>query len=68
MISTEMAQKNGLKAGSAFTAYGKTFTVAAIFQADSQQGNDTVVTSLPVLERLTGHRPGLQRGRHGRVA
>ena len=54
MISTEMAQKNGLKAGSAFTAYGKTFTVAAIFQADSQQGNDTVVTSLPVLERLTG--------------
>ena len=69
MISTEMAQKNGLKVGSTFTAYGKTFTVAAIFQADSQQGNDTVVTSLPVLERLTGtDRPGLQRGRHGRVA
>jgi putative ABC transport system permease protein len=54
MISTEMARKNGLKAGSAFTAYGKTFTVAAIFQTDSDQGNDTVVTSLPVLERLTG--------------
>ena len=54
MISTAMARKNGLKAGSTFTAYGKTFTVAAIFQTDTDQGNDTVVTSLPVLERLTG--------------
>jgi putative ABC transport system permease protein len=54
MISTEMARKNGLKVGSTFTAYGNPFTVAAIFESDSQQGNDTVVTSLPVLERLTG--------------
>ncbi len=54
MISTEMARENGLKAGSTFTAYGKTFTVAAIFQTDSDQGNNAVVTSLPVLERLTG--------------
>ena len=54
MISTQMARKNRLKVGSTFTAYGKTFTVAAIFQTDTDQGNDTVVTSLPVLERLTG--------------
>jgi putative ABC transport system permease protein len=54
MISTAMARKNGLKAGSAFTAYGKTLTVAAIFESDSQQGNDTVITSLPVLDRLEG--------------
>src|ERR1700735_5678698 len=47
MISTAMARKNGLKVGSAFTAYGKTFTVAAIFESDSQQGDDTVITSLP---------------------
>jgi putative ABC transport system permease protein len=54
MVSTAMARKNGLKVGSTFTAYGKTFTVAAIFDTDSQQGNDTVVTSLPVLDRLEG--------------
>jgi putative ABC transport system permease protein len=54
MISTEMARKNGLKVGSTFTAYGQTLTVAAIFDSDSQQGNDTVVTSLPVLDRLEG--------------
>jgi len=54
MVSTEMARKNGLKVGSTFTAYGRTFTVAAIFKTDTQQGNDTVITPLPVLQRLTG--------------
>lgn len=54
MISTEMARKNGLKVGSTFTAYGKTITVAAIFQSNSQQGNDTVIVPLPVLQRLMG--------------
>jgi putative ABC transport system permease protein len=52
MVSKAMARKNGLKVGSTFTAYGKTLTVAAIFDSDNQSGNDTVVTSLPVLERL----------------
>jgi len=54
MVSTAMARKNGLKAGSTFTAYGQALTVAAIFDSDSQSGDDTVITSLPVLERLTG--------------
>jgi putative ABC transport system permease protein len=54
MISTAMARKNGLKVGSTFTAYGKTMTVAAIFESDSQQGNDTVITSLPALDLLEG--------------
>jgi putative ABC transport system permease protein len=54
MVSTAMARKNGLKVGSTFTAYGKTLTVAAIFVSDNQSGNDTVVTSLSALERLTG--------------
>ena len=49
-----MARTNGLKVGSTFRAYGATFTVAAIFETDSQQGNDTIVTSLPVLDRLEG--------------
>ncbi len=54
MISTAMARKNGLKVGSHFTAYGKTFTVAAIFESDSLSADNTVVTSLPVLQLLTG--------------
>lgn len=54
MISKEMARKNGLKVGSRFRAYGKTLTVAAIFESDSEQGDDTVITSLPVLDRLEG--------------
>lgn len=54
MVSTAMARDNGLKVGSAFTAYGKTLTVAALFDTDNQSGDNTVVTSLPVLQRLTG--------------
>jgi putative ABC transport system permease protein len=54
MVSSAMAQKNGLKVGSTFTAYGKTFTVAAIFETDNQSAGNTVVTSLPVLQHLTG--------------
>jgi putative ABC transport system permease protein len=54
MVSAALAHQNGLKVGSTFTAYGKTLTVTAIFDSDNQSGNDTVVTSLPVLERLTG--------------
>jgi putative ABC transport system permease protein len=54
MVSTAMARKNGLKTGSTFTAYGKTLTVAALFDSDNQSADNTVVTSLPVLQRLTG--------------
>jgi putative ABC transport system permease protein len=54
MVSAAMAKKNGLKVGSTFTAYGKTFSVAAIFETDNQSADNTVVTSLPVLQRLTG--------------
>jgi putative ABC transport system permease protein len=54
MVSTTMAQRNRLKVGSTFSAYGKTLTVAAIFETDNQSADNTVVTSLPVLQRLTG--------------
>jgi putative ABC transport system permease protein len=54
MVSTAMARKNGLEVGSAFTAYGRRLTVAAIFDSGSQSGDGTIITSLPVLERLTG--------------
>jgi putative ABC transport system permease protein len=55
MVSTAMARKNGLKVGSAFTAYGQTLTVAALFASDNESADNTVVTSLPVLQRLTGN-------------
>jgi putative ABC transport system permease protein len=54
MVSTTMARKNRLKVGSTFTAYGKRFTVAAIFESNTQQGDDTVIASLPVLQLLRG--------------
>jgi putative ABC transport system permease protein len=54
LVSTAMARRNGLKAGSTFTAYGTTITVAAVFDTDNQSAGNTVVTSLPVLQRLTG--------------
>jgi putative ABC transport system permease protein len=54
MVSTAMARKNALRVGSTFTAYGQTLTVAAIFTTDNQSAANTVVTSLPVLQHLTG--------------
>jgi putative ABC transport system permease protein len=54
MVSTAMAARNGLKVGSTFTAYGQTLTVAAIFRTDNQSAANTVVTSLPALQHLTG--------------
>jgi putative ABC transport system permease protein len=54
MVSAAMARKNGLRVGSTFTAYGKTLEVAAIFATDNQSGANAVVTSLQVLQRLTG--------------
>jgi putative ABC transport system permease protein len=54
MVSAPMARKNGLTVGSAFQAYGTKFTVAAIFDTDNQSADNTIVTPLPVLQRLMG--------------
>lgn len=53
MISTDMASKNNLKVGSTFTAYGKTLTVAGMFDSGTQGGNDQVIVSLPTEQRLS---------------
>lgn len=53
MVSTTIASKNDLKVGSTFTAYGKTLTVAAIFNSDSTNGNNTVIVSLPTEQSLS---------------
>lgn len=53
MVSTAMAAKNNLKTGSVFTAYGKTLTVAAVFATDTLAGSDSVIVSLPAMQRLS---------------
>jgi len=56
MISTDMAGKNDLKVGSTFTAYGKVFKVAAIFDTGNAAGNDNIIVSLPTEQRLSGQK------------
>jgi len=54
MVSKAIAQKNNLRVSSTFTAYNKTLTVSAIFNSDTQDGNQTIIVSLPTEQRLTG--------------
>jgi putative ABC transport system permease protein len=54
MVSTDMATKNNLKVGSSFQAYNTTITVAAIYDSGTQGGNNTVILSLPTVQRLSG--------------
>lgn len=54
LISSAMANKNGLKVGSTFKAYDATLTVAGIFDSGDQGSNNTVVVSLPSEQRLSG--------------
>lgn len=57
MVSTTMAKRNHLTVGSTFTAYGVPFTVKAIFDSDTDSGNDTVIVPLATEQRLS-HRAG----------
>jgi putative ABC transport system permease protein len=56
LISESMAAKNNLKVGDTFSAYNATLTVVGIFATSStnQGANNTVVVSLPALQRLSG--------------
>lgn len=53
LVSSDMASKNSLKVGSTFTAYGKTLKVAGIFSSSTQKGNNTIILTLPTLQRLS---------------
>jgi putative ABC transport system permease protein len=55
MVSTTTAKRNHLKLGSTFTAYGAVFTVKAIFDTDTDNGNDAVIVPLATEQRLTHH-------------
>ena len=53
LVSQSMADKNGLKVGSTFTAYDRTLTVTGIFTSSTQGANDTVILSLSTLQDLS---------------
>jgi putative ABC transport system permease protein len=55
MVSTSTAKRNHLKLGSTFTAYGAVFTVTAIFDSDTANGNGAVIVPLATEQRLTHH-------------
>ncbi len=53
LVGKSLAEKNSLKAGSTFTAYGTTFTVSGIFNSGSTFGNNQVIMPLPTVQRLS---------------
>jgi putative ABC transport system permease protein len=53
LVSGEMAGKNSLSVGSTFTAYNTTLTVAGIFTTSNQGAQNTIILSLPALQRLS---------------
>lgn len=53
MVGKSLAEKNNLSVGSTFTAYGKTITVKAIFDAGNTFANNTVVMPISALQRLS---------------
>lgn len=54
LIGKNLADKNNLHAGSTFTAYGTTITVAGIFDTGTTFSNNQVIFALPTLQRLSG--------------
>lgn len=53
LVGSSLATKNNLKVGSTFTAYNTTITVAGIFDTGTTFANNTVIFSLPTLQRLS---------------
>lgn len=53
-VGSGLATKNGLKVGSTFTAYDKTFTVVGIFKTNETTANSQIVLPLATEESLTG--------------
>lgn len=54
VIGKNLAEKNGLSVGSTFTAYTKSITVAAIYDAGNEFSNNSVAFPLKTLQRLSG--------------
>lgn len=54
LVGTTLATKNSLKPGSVFTIDGKNYTVAGIFDAGTEFGNNAVYLTLPQAQALAG--------------
>lgn len=54
LIGKDLAAKNNLVAGSTFTAYSTTITVAGIFDTGTTFGNNAIVMPLATVQRLSG--------------
>lgn len=54
LIGSSLATTNNLAVGSTFTAYGTPITVGGIFQGGTKFEDNTVIFSLPTLQRLSG--------------
>ena len=53
LVGKTLATKNNLKAGSTFTAYGKTITVAGIFDAGNSFSNNQLIMPLKTVQTLS---------------
>jgi putative ABC transport system permease protein len=53
LLGKTLAEKNNLKVGSTFTAYGQTITVAGIFDAGNDFANNQVIMPLNTVQTLT---------------
>ena len=53
MIGKKLAEKNSLEVGDTFTAYGKTFTVKAIFETSNMFQDSGIVVPLKTLQTAT---------------
>jgi putative ABC transport system permease protein len=54
MIGKGLADKNSLKVGTTFTAYGKTIIVKAIFSTDNMFIDGGIIMPLSIVQTLTG--------------
>jgi putative ABC transport system permease protein len=61
LVSTAMADKNGLEVGSTFTAYDATLKVAGIFESNTKAADNYIIISLPALQRLSGNPDAVKR-------
>lgn len=53
LLGKSLAEKNSLKVGSTFTAYGTTFTVSGIYDSGSTFSNAQLIMPLPTVQRLS---------------
>jgi putative ABC transport system permease protein len=57
LVGKDLADKNNLKVGDTFTAYGKTITIKGIFSIDNKFENSGIIMPLITLQTLT-NQPG----------